>query len=152
MDRNLKECLEPGTLSRDGFLGTDPRPPAAIVAADAAELRRLGVAPAAAAGLLAAIARQAEAAQEREVSLYEGRISARLVEGRGRIPCPFGCGECAAKGLLAIRLADGRTLRTSPLGIHLLRAHGFLEGQGAPFRLAPADLQALLQAAAGTPG
>jgi hypothetical protein len=38
----------------------------------------------------------------------------------------------------------GQSLRWSDLNIHLVEAHGFYEGEGAPFRIDPAALIRLI--------
>jgi hypothetical protein len=133
------ERMAPGVLSRDGFLGTDSRPIAEIVATDRAAFEEAGVAPEDAADVLEEIHEAADAALGTSVSLYGGSVTAQITEVRGRIPCPFADGVQAHKAVLDIGFA-GHRIRVTPLGIHLLRSHCFLQGRAAPFRIEPGPL------------
>ncbi|NQT54365.1 hypothetical protein HQ576_20070, partial [bacterium] len=50
------------------------------------------------------------------------------------------------KGDVELTTPDGATLRFTALSIHLIRAHGFYQGRGAPYRLEPTQLAELLGA------
>lgn len=141
-ERRIRERMAPGVLTLDGLLGNDPRSLADITADDAAQFAAAGVEPAAVAQFLQELFDQAEGALETRITLCGGRVAARVTEGMGRTPCPYACGVRSRKAVLEIEAA-GRTLRITPLGIHLLAAHGFLQGRGSPFRVEPEALLAL---------
>lgn len=138
-DQPLRECLAAGCLSRDGFLGTDPRPMADIVAADLAELRAAGLTPGRVGDFLDAILAAADLAQEQEIHLCGGKVTVRFTPGMGLIPCPFACGFRGDKGAATVILPGGRHFLVSPLSAHLIREHGFFQGRNTAFRLEPAD-------------
>lgn len=144
----VRERMAPGALSRDGFLGTDARPLEDIISADMDALADAGVPREALAELLEDIHERADANQEAPLSLYGGAVTAQATEVRGRIPCPFGDGHLAHKAVIDIR-GDGIELRVTPLGIHMLRDHGFLQGRGAEFRVAPEQLLRLWRCVRG---
>ncbi len=135
----IRERMAPGALTLDGFLGNDTRPLDDIISADMDALADAGVSREAIADLLDEIHAAADANQEAPISLFGGAITAQVTEVRGRIPCPFGDGHLAHKAVIDIR-APGCELRITPLGIHMLREHGFLQGRGAEFRVEPESL------------
>ena len=72
---------------------------------------------------------------------FDGKITVRSDETLGQIPCPFACGEQCHKAEISVKDAKGNDLLSyTPLTAHLIRAHGFFEGKGAPNRIEPAEL------------
>lgn len=131
--RNL---MAPGVLARDGFLGTDSRPIAEIVAADQAVLEEAGTTAEQIADLLDEFHRVADEGLEAPRPVYGGRATVQLCEVMGRIPCPFGCGHRAHKACIRVMSEQGEIILT-PMHAHLIRDHGFFQGEGSPFRVAP---------------
>ncbi len=138
----IRQRMAAGILSNDGFLGSDQRTLGDIVAQDCDELQAAGISLGDLAGLLEQLQAAAEAGLETAVSLCGGKITVELIEVMGHIPCPFGCGQNACKGVITVTTPD-KTLRLAPMGIHLIRDHGFFQGKGSPFRLEPAEAIAL---------
>ena len=134
-----RALMAPGRLSRDGFLGSDTRTLDDIVAADLAELAEAGLEVGAIADLLDELHEAADEAFENPRSLCGGRVTVQATEVRGRISCPFACAYRTHKANIEIQAKD-LALRLTPLSAHLIRAHGFFQGRGSPFRLEPADL------------
>ncbi|NOY80992.1 MAG: hypothetical protein GXP31_08300 [Kiritimatiellaeota bacterium] len=141
-EAQVRQRMAPGVLSRDGFLGTDSRNIADIVAEDRADLDAAGVTAADIARVLEDIHRAADAGLETSITLCDGAVRARGVEVMGRIPCPFGCGVRAHKAVITVE-ALGKELRITPILIHLIGTHGFFQGRGSPFRIEPAEAIAL---------
>jgi hypothetical protein len=148
LENEIRARMEPGVLSRDGFLGRDNRNIEDIVDADRAALEKADLAIDDIADLLDEIHAAMEGTMGTRRELYGGRISARLEEGMGGIPCPFGCGHIGHKGVLTIDMPD-RQLTITPLHGHLVRRHGFFQGKGAAFRLEPRDVIALYKLCRG---
>lgn len=140
--------LAPGRLSSAGFLGPDTRPIDEIVAADQAELAEAGLTVEQVADLLDELHAAADAGLEAPSDACDGRATAAIVEGMGRIPCPFACGFRGHKAVIHVQAGDVE-LRFTPLHSHLIRQHGFLQGRGSEFRLEPRDLAALFRACRG---
>lgn len=140
----LRLRLGPGVLSSEGFLGHDERAIATIVADDQARLEAAGLSIPEAADILERVVTAAEAALETPVKLFGGHVTAQLVEAMGRLPCPFACGFRAHKGIVTITV-EGDIWQFTPLAAHLLRAHGFLQGVGSPYRLDPDRLITLVR-------
>lgn len=143
-DLRLAERMAPGVLSREGFLGDDPRPLSEIIAEDNSTLMNLGVTHEQIADRLKAIQDQATEGFGKPVKVGEN-LRAAFHEGMGRIPSPYADG-IFPKGETELTEAPsgasvpGRTWRFTPLSIHLIRAHGFYQGRGSRYRLEPAEL------------
>lgn len=150
-DREAFDKLRPGTLTAQGFLGSDPRPPEEIVAEDEAEFARLGLSFDEAAEALSGLAEAGGRGLGEPVTL--GRLLVQSGETRGVLPCPWGDGvfHKNATSLRPVDLSpeacvDGEDgLVYSELSVHLLKAHHFCQGRGSPFRLEPATLAKLLR-------
>lgn len=145
----VRERMQPGVLSLTGFLGSDTRNLGDIIAADLAEVEAAGVSPSALADLLDELHAAADAALGSPRSVFGGQVTVQLVEVRGRIPCPFGCGHRAHKAVIEVRSGD-LEFRFTPLHAHLVRQHAFFQGRGAPFRLEPLDAVRLYRACRGS--
>jgi hypothetical protein len=144
-DKDILERMAAGVLCREGFLGTDARPLAEILNADLETVRRLGVSHEQLAGRLAEILLSATAAMGNPVDVARG-LQGLYHEAMGRIPCPCGDGRCFPKGEVELTdLASGRTLRLSPLSVHLIGEHGFYQGRGSRYRIEPDVLCEILK-------
>jgi len=134
--------MEPGRLSRDGFLGNDSRTLQDIIAADLATLQAAGIERENAANLLDELHEAADEALETPKTVCNGQVALLATEVRGRISCPFGCGTRVHKANIRIQ-ARGLDLLLTPLSTHMIRRHGFFQGRGSPFRIEPDDLVTL---------
>jgi len=133
----IAERLAAGVLSREGFLGSDRRPLREIIDADGSAVERLGLTHEAVAARLAEALVASTAAMGAPVELG-GDLMAVHHEAMGRIACPWGGGLLFPKG--EVELTDrstGRTVRFSPLSVHLIGEHGFYQGRGSRYRLDP---------------
>lgn len=137
------ESLREGILSRDGFMGEDTRPFTDIILDDAAVLASAGTNAVELADKMTRLTRAALAQAGQEVVVEGYRV---LVEDyMGRISCPFR-DHRAPKRNTQVWDNAGRQMSWTALGVHLIRAHGFFQGQGAPYRLEPAQLADFLSA------
>jgi len=140
-DQNLRDRLEPGLISVEGFLGNDKRPLADIIAADTGTVEAEGLTVEALGDFLEKLHVTADAGWEGRVPMFDGKISVRSDETLGQIPCPFACGAQCHKAEVAVKDAAGNDLlRFTPLDAHLISAHGFFEGKGSHYRIEPAEL------------
>lgn len=138
--KEIEQRMAPGAWTADGFLGDDPLGIERIEA-DRGTLDRLGVAPGDLGNMLQGMWREGctrfgcplEAA---------GGIRVQVDEAKGSLACPFGHKGTYGKGLMQVTL-DDKTLRFSPLSIHMIAEHGFFGGIGSPFRVEPADVARL---------
>jgi hypothetical protein len=140
----IRDRLEPGALSIEGFLGTDERPLADIVAADIGEVEAAGLTVEELGAFLEKLHTIADAGWEGRVPACNGKITVRADETLGQIPCPFACSDQCHKALIGVKDAAGSDLLTfTPLDAHLIRKHGFFQGQGSAYRIEPQKLIAL---------
>ncbi len=136
--------LAAGVLSRDGFLGSDPRPLEEILDADRSALAALGTTAEELAARLSAVLEQARAGLGTPVRIGE-RLVATHREAMGRIPCPWGgCGVFPKGEVELADTATGERVVLTALGIHMLAAHGFCGGRGTRYRLEPEAVTRLL--------
>jgi len=144
--RQAQANMRPGVITLTGFLGADGRDLVQIIDEDDATVRRLGLSHARLAARMAEL-RDAGLAGLGEFIPVSPHFAVRVDGVRGRLPCPFGEPGLHPKTNVTVRnLASGRELTFTDLSIHLIREHGFYQGRGAPFRLEPADLAAVLEA------
>ena len=143
-ERDVRERMAPGVLSREGFLGTDTRRVSEIVEADAATLARLGTTCESLAERLRRALEAALAGLGAPVPTGGG-VTATWHEAMGRIPCPFGrCGTFPKGEVELADSASGEKVVFTPLSVHLIERHGFFQGAGSRYRLDPALLVRLL--------
>ena len=140
-DKLIRDRLEPGHSSVEGFLGTDKRPLADIIAADTGVIEAEGLTVELLGDFLEQLHVTADAGWEGRVPMYDGKISVRADETLGQIPCPFACGASCHKAVITVKDADGENLLVfTPLDAHLISAHGFFEGKGSAYRIEPKTL------------
>ena len=144
-DQRLMERLAAGALCRDGFLGDDQRLPDEIIRADDAAVEAMGVTHEQIADALERICKRAAEAGGAPVHPAEG-LTAVFHEAMGRIPCPWGGHGVFAKGEVEVTdEPQARTLRFTPLSIHLIREHGFYQGRGSRYRIEPTEAAELVE-------
>lgn len=143
-EQSILDRLQPGALSVEGFMGTDKRPLADIIAADSGEVEAAGLTAEELGKFLEELHLAADAGWEGRVPAFDGKVTVRSDETLGQIPCPFACGAQCHKSVVSVKDNSGNDLLSyTPLAAHLIRAHGFFEGKGAPCRIEPKDLIAL---------
>lgn len=141
----LEQILRQASVNREGFMGPDDRRLAAILREDDEAVRRRGLTHARIAQRLLALRQAGWEGLGEPVSMpphFEVRVDA----ARGKLSCPFGEPGSFAKVNTTVRNLERRTEITfTDLNIHLIDAHGFYEGRGAPFRLDPEQLMDTLE-------
>ncbi|NCA99845.1 MAG: hypothetical protein EOM08_01975 [Clostridia bacterium] len=138
--QDIQEAMKPGSLSAEGFLGTDDRSLSDILQADQQTVRRLGVTDQAIAAAMRRLTEAAKTGLGKPIEL-DGLYEATDDEFMGRLPCPFRDNFKAEKRITTVHnLATGQTMAWSDLNIHMIEAHGFYEGFGSHYRLEPAGL------------
>lgn len=135
--------MAPGVLTMDGFLGSDPRDLAEILEDDEGAVRRLGLRHEHFASALQRLTERAVGGFGAPVA--EDPFELCAFEAMGVLPCPFGEPGLHPKAVIEARhTGTGERLSWAALQIHLIRAHGFYEGRGSPFRLEPPALARFL--------
>ncbi|QHI69985.1 hypothetical protein [Tichowtungia aerotolerans] len=141
-EQQSRDRMEPGALTIEGFLGTDDRPLADIIAADTAEVEAAGLTIEELGAFLEGLHKTADAGWEGRVPACNGKITVRSDETLGQISCPFtSCGDHCHKAVIGVKDAAGNDLlEFTPLDAHLIRKHGFFQGKGSPYRIGPKKL------------
>ncbi len=129
--------MQPGRLTLEGFLGSDPRPLTQILDEDANTIRALGLTHEQIAERMHQLGERARGGLGTSVvvdDLYEVRIA----DVRGVIPCPWGHPGTYPKTNVSLRnLATGDELAWTALSVHMVCEHGFYQGRGSRFRVDP---------------
>ena len=151
-DKEAFGRMRPGSITAQGFLGNDVRPPEEIIAEDEQEFDRLGIDFEEVAAGMEALRAEGERGLGEPVTV--GGLLVQTGDARGKLPCPFEDGFFH-KNAVSVRPTDAPgescvegedMLVFSDLSIHLLRAHHFCQGRGSAFRLEPSLLKRLLPA------
>ncbi len=144
MNTVAADALRPEHIAAAGFLGTDPRPLAEILAADRAAVRRLGLSH----RRIAERMKQFRDAGRKALGEWADvppDWQTRTDTARGGLPCPLADGGLFPKTSVTVRnLRLGTEIAYSDLSIHLIEAHGFYQGRGSPFRIEPEEAAAVL--------
>lgn len=132
-------------IGAGNFLWWDSRKLLEILNEDRGRVNALGLTHEIIADRLEDISMMAKQALGDSITI-ENRYEVRAEEPRGRIPCPWKhSGGLFPKGQIVLN--DPRTgehLVWTDLSIHLIRAHGFYQGKGSPYRLDPETLKRVL--------
>lgn len=143
--KEIEQRMAPGAWTADGFLGDDPLGIERIDV-DRAALNRLGVEPGELGELLQRMWQEGCARFGCPLEAKEG-FRVQVDEAKGSLACPFGHPGTFGKGIMQVTLGD-KTLRFSPLSIHMIAEHGFFGGIGSPYRVEPADVVRLFELSA----
>ena len=146
--KKAQENMRPGVITADGFLGDENRNIVDIIEADEEEFSRLGL------DFDEVVAKLRRLMEEGRKGLGEpvtvdGSWIVTTSEARGHLASPFEDG-IFRKVNAQIQHApggtpDGKTLLVSDLSLHLMEKNHFLQGRGAPFRLEPEQIKAVLE-------
>ena len=138
-------AMQPGIISRDGFLGTDTDLETRIQK-DNDTVRQLGLTHSIIADRMEELTRYARNGIGKEI-VYNDVFALSIKKVRGSIICPWQHPGLYPKELTQLKRIDThQTGMWTALHIHLIRAHGFYEGMGSSFRLDPVELKSLLWA------
>ncbi len=141
---DVEREMRPGVITRDGFLGTDRRHLVDILEADAAEVRRLGLTHERIADRMQALSAAGRRGLGEPIHV-EPHFEVRVDGVRGKLPCPFHGGIFPKTNTIVRNLDSGSSITYTDLNIHMVREHGFYEGEGSPFRVAPGELAEVLE-------
>ena len=78
--------------------------------------------------------------------VVDGKYEVTLREDRGKTACPWGDRFFAPKATVVARnTRTGKVIVYSALGLHMMKIHGFFQGEGSPFRINPLDLKTFFE-------
>ncbi len=138
--QKLEKMLRASKISSCGFLGVDQRSLDEIIETDATEIMRLGKNNEQIAERMSELSATAKSGLGDWVKVTEF-LEVSIDDNRGSIPCPWSHGIRCSKTITTARRLDSKmSTRWSELNVHMIKAHGFFEGKGAPFRIEPALL------------
>ena len=140
--KEIESRMAPGAWTAGGLLGDDPLGIERI-GADRATLDRLGVEAVQLGNRLQRLWQEGCRGFGCPLEAGSG-IRVRVDEAKGSLACPFGHPGTYGKGTMQITIGD-KTLRFSPLSIHMIREHGFFGGTGSPYRTDPRDVAMLCE-------
>ena len=136
LDR-VEKTMRSMSISQRGFLGRDSRKLVEILTEDQGTVHSLGLSHKMIARRLRTLTDAVRDAWGEPV-VVEERFEVRLVEARGKIPCPWGHPGLYPKTHVVLRdTKTGESLVWSDLALHLIEEHGFYQGRGSPYRLEP---------------
>lgn len=143
--KNIQEKLQPGVITRDGFLGSDQRNLIDILEDDEARVRRIKLTHRQIADRMIVL-RDAGMTGLGDFIIVPPHYEIRVDSVRGKLPCPFGDPGILPKTNITVRnMKKNVEIIFTDLHIHLIGSHGFYEGKGSPFRLEPAALVDILE-------
>ena len=141
-DIPVLESLRAGILTTDGFMGEDTRSFPQIILDDAALLDDFGLSAQKLAEKMVQLTKAGLEAVGSPVPFGEYEVT--VDEYMGRIGCPFR-DHRAPKRTTTVRDKTGKRLMWTDLSVHLIKAHGFFQGIGSPYRLEPSALAEFLK-------
>ena len=142
--QEVERRMEPGVITRKGFLGSDGRSLSDILDADEAAVHSRGLSHRRIASRLDELTKAGRHGLGTEVDVEE-RYRIWVREWRGGMPCPWGHRGLYRKSIT--HLADsetGKEMEWTALSVHLIREHGFYGGKGNPYRVEPETVSEVL--------
>lgn len=144
INQNIVTDMMPGRLSLEGYLGSDTRSLDAIIEADRKVLESLKVTAEEIGKKMRYLTfRGMDALGDPvEVDGYEVEVT----EYMGYALCPFKDNRKAGKRITDVTdLKSGVHMSWTDIGIHLIKDHGFFQGNGSVFRIEPAEIAEFLR-------
>lgn len=136
LDR-VQERMRPGEITLRGFLGSDERKLADIIAHDAEAVAALGLDHARIADAFTRLQAEGTDIAEREIEV-DGRYKVHVRDDRGVLPSPWGDGRFGKGEVEMTDPVSGLTFHWNELTLHMIRAYGFYGGRGSDYRIDPA--------------
>lgn len=135
--------MQPGVITEEGFLGDETIPISDMIARDEGEMADAGLSYEDTAEKLAYFLLEGQRGLGEPVTIDEKWLI-RVIDPRGKLPCPFRDGFFHKMTAEITRKSTGESLIVTDLSIHLLREHHYIEGRGSHFRLEPQVVKRVL--------
>lgn len=141
----VEKYMEPGEISRIGFLGDDERKLVDILLDDGQDVTSMNLNHQIIAGRMEELTVKGRGGFGNPI-LVDGFIEITVNDSRGTMACPFQhMGMYPKENVLAVNKKTGERIHWTALNIHMIREHGFYEGKGSPFRVEPLELIRVLE-------
>lgn len=141
--KKAQENMMPGVIIAEGFLGDEKKAIKDMMVRDEGEMAKAGLDYDAVADRLLYFLDEGRKGLGEPVTV-DDKWLIRVVDPRGKLPCPFEDG-IFGKITAEIELkSSGEKLLVTDLSIHLLKEHHFIEGLGSPFRIEPEMIKRVL--------
>jgi hypothetical protein len=141
---HAQDNMRPGHITLKGMLGTDSRNLVDILIEDNAEVMRLGTTHEAIAARMLVLRDEGLRGLGTRITA-EDHFQVRVDGVRGKLTCPFEDGIFKKTFIQVTNTLVDRNITYTDLHIHMIRVHGFYEGQGSAFRLDPHALVEILE-------
>ena len=142
--KKARENMEPGVITADGFLGNDPRELSTIIDEDAQLLRSFNLDPGELTEILRHFMEEGRKGLGEPVTV-DSQWLVKTDEARGYLACPWEDGIFRKINVTVERKDTGERISFTDMSVHLLEAHGFLEGRESAFRLEPETVKNVLK-------
>lgn len=137
--------MQPGVISKIGFLGEDERDLQDILEEDTRTVAALGLTHEQIADFMHEVTRAGRESFGSPVK-YNDYLEVMVETSRGRITCPFGHpGMYPKENVQVTNTRTGESIAWTALNEHMIRHHGFYQGKGSPFRVEPEDIVRVLE-------
>ena len=136
-EKHIYENFLPGKITKEGFLGDDARHIHDIIEEDLHTLTRMGITQDQIADRLQYFIEEGKKGLETPVTV--DHFVTHVIWRRGMLPSPFGDPKRLYHKIVATvkNTTQNKELRYTQLNVHMIRDHGFFEGEGGLFRIDP---------------
>lgn len=143
--QQAQQNMQPGIISMQGFLGSDPRDLIQIIDEDKSTIEELNLS-------CDQIAKKMEYFREQgnkglgDFIKVDPHFAVKVDSVRGKLRCPFEDPGLIPKTNITVKNLNLNTEITyTDMNIHCIGKHGFFEGKGSFFRLDPKQLVEILE-------
>lgn len=138
----IQQLMQPGVISKDGFLGNDTRNLIDILEDDQRTVTSLGLTHERIADSMEEITKEGKETFGNP-KMVRDFIKVTVESSMGKIASPFG-GLYNKENVVVLNTKTNETISWTTLNIHMIREHGFYEGKGSHFRVDPKDIVRIL--------
>lgn len=139
----IQKLMQPGVISKDGFLGNDTRNLVDILEEDQRLVTSLGLTHEEIANAMEEITNEGRETFGNP-KIVRGFLKVTVESSMGKIASPFG-GLYNKENVQVLNIKTNESISWTTLNIHMIRDHGFYEGKGSHFRVDPRDIVRVLE-------
>ena len=139
-----KSNMQPGVITKDGFLGTDSRQLIDIIEADEKKIKSINLDIDILTDKMNYFLKEGQKGLGEPITI-DKKWLVKVTESRGKLPCPFEDGIFGKINVEIENLSNKEKCNYSQLSIHLIKKHIFFQGKNTFFRLEPEVLKRLFE-------